>query len=183
MKSLIALLLSAALAAANPLIVISGAPPPAGAAAAWYDSVDEATTDGTIDMENAAAWGAEITPSSSGNCTKLRVRIGEFYGTTDIKIAIFEADGDTLGVAAGATVAAGGADWYEVTLSSPVAVTASTTYVVLAITNQNHFSIIRKLAGPDGKYTVDFDYATFASGTASLLTYPATQYCVGMYVE
>ena len=155
----------------------------APAGAAWFDSVDEATTDGTGDMEDTNAYGAEITPSSSGNCTKLRVRIGEFYGTTDIKIGLFEADGDLLGSAAGATVSSGTNQWYEVTLGSPVAVTASTPYVVLAITLQNHFSTIRKYSGGTGKYAFDQTYAGFPPNPIGVFNYPSNLFCVSMYVE
>jgi Domain of unknown function (DUF4082) len=153
-------------------------------AAQWFDSIDPADTDGTEDADNTTSFGSEITPTSSGSCTKLRIYWDTIWATVTIKIAIFDTGGVPLGTGSASIDGEVHDLWQEITLDSPVAVTASTTYIVMAVPSASSQAKPRWDNATEGR--VDFTtgtYSGFPVNPSTLSTATNHRYSVGMYVQ
>ena len=186
MKSIIALFLSVVLVAANPLIVISGKPPAGGAGPdTWYDSVDPALTDVAYNLGTGDISGAPITPAASGTCTKLRIRLGDIFADSTVKMALYTSGGNLLASGSVATGSSGTDVWVEVSLGAGAAVTASTVYHVAFVASVDGNATIRTRTGqPSGSGLAEFTYtyATFPPATISFGN-STEQFSLGMYVD
>lgn len=103
----------------------------------WAGGLDDSgftsgPTPSGYNMSNFA-YGARVTPTLSGTCTKLAIRGATTSGTVTVKISLYDngvnparissATADTVVV----TTTPG---WFEVTLATPVAVVGGTTYQI-----------------------------------------------------
>jgi hypothetical protein len=150
------------------------------AAPEWHDAATEAQCDGqTSGSATQIFWSPLTLPA--GSCTKLRF-FKYNYNSTNVKLALYNSGGSLLAESPGIAVLLSGT--YEVTLSSPVSVSAGTHYIGIVV---------------DASYSTAFgtytggSSPTFSLGAASSYTAPSTLpsadytstaaiLCVGAYV-
>lgn len=130
------------------------------------------------------AYGSSITVAQAGTCTKLAARvIGENPTTPTIRISLYNnsnaliSSGTADEVLVSPTATAG---WYEVTLATPVAVTA-TTYKVVLSSSVSTLNIYYSATG--NGFGDDQTYATFPPATLVPVTETGTMFAVRMYVD
>lgn len=127
------------------------------------------------------AYGAAITVTTGGSCTKLRVRGIQDGSAPTVKISLFDASYNRLSSATADTVVVTTAGWYEVTLASPVTVSSSTTYNVVVSASNGNLGIYYNTGG-DGHGT-SVAYASFPPASLSPSTEGGTRFGVAMYVD
>jgi hypothetical protein len=167
----------------NRLVLLLFLIPTFAFADAWVDAVASGSTDGSAPVADGLVQGSPITTVTGGSCTKLRVYLNFVNATTQMKCALFDASGNALG--SGVATPAGDAQYTEFTLSSPVTVTSTTTYIVGYMANGGPGGEQGAwLTGqPSGSRKVNFTevYATFPSAFVSFS--PDTQLnAVGMFI-
>lgn len=97
-----------------------------GSGAAWIDSMDPGTVD-TADVYGEYPKLAPITADQTGNVTKVRIWIANYYsGGSTLKAGLYDSSRNLL---SSGSVTIGAAGWLEVPITSQ-AVTASTVYRV-----------------------------------------------------
>lgn len=114
----------------NPLVFLSGSPRP-DASGTWHDTIASGATNANHNGNPNRIWAQAVTVGEAGSATKLRIYIRNFSGSPEvIKMSLHDPDGfDMLG---SGTVEVSGTGYYEVTLGSPVSVTAQTYGVAFA---------------------------------------------------
>ncbi len=133
----------------------------------WNYSVDPATTDTNVDQNvTYLNYPVPVVISSSGTCTKIRVKFDTIAGSTQFKIAIFDSSGNLINNWSTFTGTSTGL--IEFSVPSPFSVTAQTYYVGLAA-NCNSSTVIysSKSAISMTYYFSNGDWAGFPSSTMS----------------
>lgn len=67
-----------------------------GASGTWYDYVDFSTTDANASIGNVDYVGWVIINLPSGNATKLRMKVGAYTSTTNLKLGLYTGGGTKL---------------------------------------------------------------------------------------
>lgn len=153
-----------------------------GGSPTWYDVETVANGNTAAGFSSGMHW-ASVTPSISGNCTKIRVYIKSFGGASDVKAALYNNAGALISGANGTASAVGADQWLEITLGTPTAVVASTAYKI-GWQAQNTNVEGWNLAGSGALSFGSQDYATFPPANTPTDLGPFTQnWCVSIYVE
>lgn len=96
------------------------------------------TVGGSAGADSAVSVGTRFQSSLAGYITKISCYRHAGGSGTHIAV-LWDADGDELGRAT-MTVNTGVAGWYEVTLASPIAITADTTYTASVLMPTGHYA-------------------------------------------
>lgn len=154
---------------------------------AWYDSFTLASADGS------SIWGwnnariSKVVPSVTGNCTKLRARVGNnFTSGATIKLALYDSSRNLINTGAtSASIDSSSNQWIEVTISSE-SVTASTTYYVGSCASTDQIEIPSLSGQTSGDTHVDLSngYASFPGSPDPFTNSAATyRFAMSMWVE
>lgn len=180
----VAITTSSTLNGRTPNSAINGISISGGGTPAWIYNVTYAAASSDFTAEVTFTFGAIVTADQSGDCTKVGVGCTtvNFTGRT-LAAGLYDMSLNLLGSGTLNPVTTGTDVDLEVTLSSPVAVTASTSYIVLYATSASDFGNF-PYAGGANQGRIDFGagYSTFplnpsTAGTGNL------QFRVGMYIE
>jgi hypothetical protein len=166
-------------------IIVRG-PRVATAAGAWHESFDIGTSDGGKIWNWVDARLTKVVPSTTGNCTKLRFRLGANYTSgAYLKLALYNSSRVPLVGATSAAIDSASNQWIEVTVSS-TAVTSSTTYFIGSLANTDQIEPISLSGQPsgDGYYDSATNYAGFHAAPDPFTNTPITyRFGASMWVE
>jgi len=127
------------------------------------------------------SYGSAVTVAVAGDCTKLAVRGAGYPDAVNVKLALYDGSGNRLSAATADVVNAGTTPgWWEVTLATPVVVTATTYYVRMS-TEDTGFEL-SYFDGGSGVGTA-VTYAAFPTDPLALTADPGYTYGVKMYVD
>ncbi len=130
----------------------------------WTDSIAGASTN--TDDPFGVPYLQPIVCGTTGNCTKLRFWLRTFSFADDVKMALYNSSGVLLGEGLGVAVGTASGQWVEITLDTPVAVTASTTYKVGYFANavsSTKIGYSNAGASGAGSGNLDFNGTTYAA--------------------
>ncbi len=127
-------------------------------------------------------YGAGVAIATDGAATKLAIQCNSASGTINVKLAIYDASFNRVSSGTADIVAVGtGTAWYEVTLATPVAVSAATYYVFWSSADTNLRVFYNTSAAGKSKAGV---YASFPpSSISSPSDEGATQFAAKIYVD
>jgi hypothetical protein len=154
-----------------------------GGSPVWIDSVASGSlTNGYAAAGNETLGSKNLVATINGNVTK--VRCYNYTGTsTLLKIGLYDTSWNKL--TEGATSGPSAAGWVEVTVT-PYAVTASTSYRVVAIAGFGDLAFGYQASQGAGSAYYDFGTYSYAGGlpaSASALGSATDLYAFGMYIE
>lgn len=148
----------------------------------WYDVETVANADTSDFSTSAAQLWTPITPGQAGSATKARIYVDTWFGSCIIKMALYDAAGTSL-LASGQVTATAGTQYWEVTFSVPVAVTA--TNYLLAWAEENGNLEFRYKAGA-GNVKINVSGTGYAGFPPATLPAPdfdlARNYVVSLFV-
>jgi len=155
-----------------------------GASPAWFDYIDQASTDTSAAIGSTEVLWCSITPTQSGSATKARIYISNYYGGgCTAGMALYTTGGSLISGANGTVAITAGSQYWEVTFGTPASVTASTTYY-LAFEADNANADTRYLASAGSTSFGTSAWASFPpSSLPSDLGPLSRSYAVGLYVE
>ncbi len=150
----------------------------------WYD----VESSGTTDTDNFSASGfyfwSSIVPAASGTATKIRIFSSvNMVSAANLKAALYNSGATSLLASAPSTAATFPNAYTELTFTSSVAVTASTTYKIAWTTDSDNMAF-RYLLGAGTVNYAGGAYADFPVADLSILS-GGTQgksYAVGVFV-
>lgn len=158
---------------------------PSGGPDVWYDV--EVVANGDSEDGTPASWLAwsDVTVAQAGTATKIRVYVKTYFGGgSNIKAALYTSGGSLIAGANGVGAVSASDSYVEITLGTPAAVTAATTYKIAWMPDTSNATIYRKAS--TGTVNLNFSATYGAQPVGTLPTAdasPSFAYVVGVYVD
>lgn len=163
-------------------VVVGQKPASVGGPDVWYDIQDPAAANSNRTGGATKQYWDQVTIAQAGTATKLRWYCrGYFGGSETIKMALY--NGTTL-MSSGSVSVTAGAQWFEVTLAVPQAVSAASYNIATSFIGGNAELGFKNDVSTYENDTEADAYTNFPPGTLPTAdTSSAGALCVGVYVD
>jgi hypothetical protein len=159
-----------------------GTPAAAGGPDAYYYGAGSDTYAQTHELEETRAVGDDITIVATGSITKMGFKVSD-KSSGNIKVMLLTTVGAKHDCQIVLNAAMTNGQWSDVTLATPLAVTANDVVSVLIGVSASYSSVVYCNTGQNGVVDSTHDYSVFCDSAPTPGSYASQAIAVRVYVD